>query len=454
MMNKAILERRTFLKGLGAAVALPMLECMSPVRAAATAVAGSKPPVRAAFMFVPNGVHLPAWTPEKEGANFQLPYILDSLTPLKRDLLVLSGLTQDKGRANGDGPGDHARSAAAFLTGVQPLKSEGSQIRAGISADQYIAEHIKRETRFGSLEIGVEAGRQAGKCDSGYSCAYSNNISWRNEVTPMTKETDPRLVFERLFSTGESADAKNSFLARRKFRKSILDYVMEDARRLDTKVSGADKQKLDEYLTAIREIETRVEKAEKMSAAAAKVVEGVERPSGRPDDMGEHIRLLGDMMILAFQADVTRVCTFMLANEGSNRSYRQIGVSEGHHSLSHHQNDPVKHKKITEINRYHADQVAYVLNRMKNLKEADGSSLLDNSMIVYGAGISDGNRHNNENLPIILAGKGGGTVRTGRHVRYPEETPLNNLFIAMMERMGVHADTFGDGTGALRGLEA
>jgi hypothetical protein len=396
---------------------------------------------------------MPAWTPAQEGANFQLPYILESLTPVKRDVLVLSGLTQDKGRANGDGPGDHARSAAAFLTGVQPLKSEGSQIRAGISADQFIAEHIKQETRFGSLEIGVEAGRQAGKCDSGYSCAYSNNISWRNEVTPMTKETDPRLVFERLFGTGESEDAKKSFLARRKFKKSILDYVMEDAKRLDTKVSGADKQKLDEYLTAIREIETRVEKAEKMSLHAAKVVEGVEKPSGRPDDMGEHIRLLGDMMILAFQADVTRVCTFMLANEGSNRSYRQIGVSEGHHTLSHHQGDPVKHKKITEINRYHADQVAYILAKMKNLREADGSSLLDNSMIVYGAGISDGNRHNNENLPIIVAGKGGGTIRPGRHIRYPEETPLNNLFISMMERMGVHTDTFGDATGKLRGLE-
>ncbi len=453
MMNKAILHRRTFLKGLGATIALPMMEAMSPIRAAAAAVAAGKPPVRAAFLFIPNGVHLPDWTPAQEGANFQLPYILDSLNPLKRDLVVLSGLTQDKGRANGDGPGDHARSAAAFLTGVQPLKSEGSQIRAGISADQYIAEHIKSETRFGSLEIGVEGGRQAGKCDSGYSCAYSNNISWRNEVTPMTKETDPRLVFERLFGTGEADGATGSFLGRRKFKKSILDFVMEDARRLDTKISGADRQKLDEYLNAIREIEMRVEKAEQMSAAAQQVIEGVEKPTGKPDDMGEHIRLLGDMMILAFQADVTRVCTFMLANEGSNSAYRQIGVSEGHHSLSHHQGDPVKQKKIARINRYHADQVAYILNRMKHLKEPDGSSLLDNSMIVYGAGISDGNRHNNENLPIIVAGKGGGTIRTGRHVRYPEETPLNNLFISMMNRMGVQAGSFGDATGTLRGLE-
>lgn len=453
MMNKAILHRRTFLKGLGATIALPMLEAMSPARAAAAAVAAGKSPTRMAFLFVPNGMHMPAWTPAQEGANFTLPYILEPFNPLKRDILVLSGLTQDKGRANGDGPGDHARSAAAFLTGVQPLKSEGSQIRAGISADQFVAEHIAGETRFASLEIGVEGGRQAGKCDSGYSCAYSNNISWRNEVTPMTKETDPRLVFERLFGNSNTSDGANAFLQRRRFKKSILDFVMEDARRLDTKVSGSDKQKLDEYLNAVREIERRVEKAEKMSATTAEVIKGVDAPAGKPNDMGEHIRLLGDMMVLAFQADVTRVCTFMLANEGSNLAYRQIGVTEGHHTLSHHQNDPAKLKKISEINRYHAEQVAYILTRLKNIQEPDGSSLLDNSMIVYGAGISDGNRHNNENLPIMVAGRGGGTIRTGRHVRYPEETPLNNLFLSLMDRMGVQSNEFGDATGQLRGLE-
>jgi hypothetical protein len=452
MMNKAILQRRTFLKGLGTAVALPLLESMAPVRAAASAVAATKAPVRMAFVFVPNGMNMAKWTPQGEGASFSLPLILEPFNHLKRDILVLSGLTQDKGRANGDGPGDHARSAAVFLTGVQPLKSEGSRIRAGISCDQYVAEHIANETKFPSLEIGIEKGRQAGKCDSGYSCAYSNNISWRDEVTPMTKETDPRLVFERLFGNGNAQESANSFLHRREFKKSILDFVMEDARQLNAKVSGNDRQKIDEYLTAVREIEQRIEKAEQTSSRTAEVIAGVEKPHGAPADMGEHIRLMGDMMVLAFQADVTRVCTFVLANEGSNRPYREIGIGDGHHSLSHHQGDPVKLDKIARINHYHALQVAYTINRLKEIKEGDGS-LLDNCMIVYGAGICDGNKHNNENLPILVAGRGGGTIRTGRHVSYPFETPLNNLFLSMMDRMGVPAREFGDATGRLRGLE-
>jgi hypothetical protein len=452
MMKTSPLHRRTFLKGLGTAIALPLLESMTPLRAAAKAVAGAKAPTRMAFMFVPNGVNMDQWMPRGEGANFVLPHILEPFNHLKRDILVVSGLTQDKGRANGDGPGDHARAAAVFLTGVQPLKSEGSQIRAGISCDQYVAEHIGQETKFASLELGIEKGRQAGKCDSGYSCAYSNNISWRNEVTPMTKETDPRLVFERLFGNGKADEAANGFLQRREFKKSILDFVLEDARKLNSKISGTDRQKIDEYLTAVREIETRIERAEKMSTHTAEVIAGVEKPTGEPGDMGEHIRLMGDMMVLAFQADVTRVCTFMIANEGSNRAYREINVSDGHHSLSHHQSDPVKLEKIARINRYHAEQVAYTINRLKNIKEGDGS-LLDNCMIVYGAGICDGNKHNNENLPIMIAGSGGGTIRTGRHIRYPEETPLNNLFLSMMDRMGVHAREFGDATDRLRGLE-
>lgn len=451
MMKKAPLHRRTFLKGLGTAVALPLLDCMAPLRAAA-AGATTKTPVRMAFFFVPNGVNMADWTPSGEGANFVLPSILAPLNPLKRDVLVLSGLAQDKGRANGDGPGDHARSAASFLTGVQPLKSEGSQIRAGISADQYVAEHIASETRFGSLEMGIESGRQAGKCDSGYSCAYSNNISWRNESTPMTKETNPRLVFERFFGNGNDGESANSFLRRREFKKSILDYVMDDARRLNSQVSGNDREKIDEYLTAVREIERRIETAEQTSARTEQVIAGVEKPTGAPEDMGEHIRLMGDMMVLAFQTDLTRVCTFMIANEGSNRAYREIAVSDGHHSLSHHQGDPVKLDKIARINHYHAEQVAYIVKRLKNIKEGDGS-ILDHSMIVYGAGIGDGNRHNHDDLPIVLIGRGGGTIRTGRHLQYEAETPLNNLYLSMMDRMGVHTNEFGDATGRLPGLE-
>jgi len=446
MNHNLLMQRRAFLKGLGTVMALPLLESMSPVRALASS-AVQKPPVRTAFLFVPNGMHMPAWTPEGEGANFILPSILEPFVPLQRDLLVLTGLTQDKGRANGDGPGDHARSAAAFLTGAQPLKSEGSQIRAGVSADQFMAQQIGRETKYASLEIGIEKGRQAGKCDSGYSCAYSNNISWRDEVTPMTKETDPRLVFERLF--GNPEESSKTLLRHERYKKSILDFVLEDANRLSRKVSGNDRQKINEYLTAVREIEQRIERAERDSAVAAEVLAGVEKPTAAPQDMAGHVRLMGDLMVLAFQADATRVCTFMLANEGSNKSYRQIGVSDGHHDMSHHQNNPDKQEKIRKINCYHAEQVAYVLKKMKSIKEPDGSSLLDNSMILYGAGISDGNRHNNENLPILVAGKGGGALRPGRHIRYPEETPLNNLFLSMMDVMGAPADSFGDSTGRL-----
>lgn len=447
------IPRRTFLRGLGTAVALPLLDAMMPTRVFAAGASAGQTPIRMAFLFVPNGMHMPDWTPAREGPNFDFPKILQALRPVKRDLLVLSGLTHDKGRGNGDGPGDHARSAGVFLTGVQPLKSEGAEVRAGVSVDQKVAKQIGHLTRFPSLEIGTEKGRQSGKCDSGYACPYSNNISWRDAATPMTKEVSPRAAFERLFAGDLGREVSERQARRRLFKKSILDFVLEDAHALSGKVGGRDRVKLDEYLSAVREIERRIERAESETRDRSTVVSGQAPPEETPSSYEEHIRLMGDVMILAFQADVTRVCTFMLANEGSNRSYRFIGVNEGHHTLSHHQNDPVKLGKISNINEFHAKQFAYVVQRMKSTPEGDGS-LLDNCMILYGAGISDGNRHNNENLPIVIAGKAGGTIRTGRHVRYDFETPMSNLFLSMMDRMGVHADTFGDSTGRLRGLEA
>ena len=447
------IPRRTFLRGLGTAVALPLLDAMTPTRVFAAGASAGQTPIRMAFLFVPNGMHMPDWTPAREGPNFDFPKILQALRPVKRDLLVLSGLTHDKGRGNGDGPGDHARSAGVFLTGVQPLKSEGAEVRAGVSVDQKVAKQIGHLTRFPSLEIGTEKGRQSGKCDSGYACPYSNNISWRDAATPMTKEVSPRAAFERLFAGDLGREVSERQARRRLFKKSILDFVLEDAHALSGKVGGRDRVKLDEYLSAVREIERRIERAESETRDRSTVVSGQAPPEETPSSYEEHIRLMGDVMILAFQADVTRVCTFMLANEGSNRSYRFIGVNEGHHTLSHHQNDPVKLGKISNINEFHAKQFAYVVQRMKSIPEGDGS-LLDNCMILYGAGISDGNRHNNENLPIVIAGKAGGTIRTGRHVRYDFETPMSNLFLSMMDRMGVHADTFGDSTGRLRGLEA
>src|ERR1700677_3181670 len=325
-MNIPALPRRTFLRGLGATIALPMLDAMRPLRALAGGINPAKSPVRMAFLFIPNGAHMPGWIPTGEGADFDLPYTLQPLQAHKSELLVLSGLTQDKGRSNGDGGGDHARSAGSWLTGVQPLKSEGSRIRLGTSADQVAAGHIGRETRFESLELGLEPGRQGGKCDTGYSCAYSNNISWRNESTPMTREINPRLVFERLFSSEMPKEVGAAQKRRELAKKSILDFVLEDAKSLSAKVGGHDRQKLDEYLTAIREIELRVDQAARTVASAnTSVAAGYEIPEGVPESYEEHARLMCDMMVLAFQSDTTRICTYMLANEGSNRSYRNIG---------------------------------------------------------------------------------------------------------------------------------
>ena len=430
-------------------MALPMLDAMLPTRALARNA--NPAPVRMAYLFVPNGMHMPDWTPEHEGSHFEFPKILKTMEPIKRDLTVLTGLTNDKGRGNGDGPGDHARSAGVFLTGVQPLKSEGAEIRAGVSVDQVAAQGVGHKTRFASLELGTEKGRQSGKCDSGYACSYSNNISWRDATTPMTKETNPRLVFERLFGNHDDAEQSESAIRRRRFQNSILDFVLEDAKRIHRKVGGKDRVKLDEYLTAVREIELRLERAEKDAHQRPEYLESFDLPDGIPSSYEEHIRLMGDMMVLAFQTDVTRIATFMLANEGSNKSYRSIGVNEGHHSLSHHGGDSEKLRKISDINEFHARQVSYILQRLKSIPEGD-SSLLDNCMIVYGAGISDGNRHNNENLPILLAGRAGGAIKPGRHLRYHFETPMSNLYLSMLDQMGAHQSRFGDSTGRITQL--
>jgi hypothetical protein len=438
-------SRRTVLQGLGAAVALPWLEAMAP---AATAAAAT-PPRRLAWMYVPNGIHMADWTPKADGALTQLSWIAEPLEPFKDSLTFLTGLTCDKARANGDGPGDHARAMSAFLTGRQPRKTHGADIRAGVSADQLAAQHIGKTTKFASLELGTDRGLNAGNCDSGYSCAYSNSISWRGESTPNAKEIDPRLVFERLFGTAQPGQTSANELRREHYRKSILDYVADDARRLQARLGGADKRKLDEYLTAVREIENRITRA---GGPTRVDTHGVSRPTGIPREFGEHLRLLADLMVLAFRTDQTRIGTFVFANEGSNRSYRFIGVPDGHHDLSHHGNDQEKQKKIREINRFHVEQLAYLLKKLREVKESDGSTLLDNCLIAYGSGNSDGNRHNHDDLPVLVAGKGGGSVRAGRHLRFPRETPVTNLWLAMLNRAGAPATTLGDSTGVLEGL--
>lgn len=444
------ISRRTVLRGLGASLALPYLDAMNGWTAQG-APATPQAPRRLAYFYVPNGVHMQDWTPEAVGAGYKMPFLLDStLAKFKDDLLVLSGLTLDKARANGDGGGDHARSLSSFLTGRQARKTHGADLRAGVSADQIAAQKIGQATRFASLELGIDRGMNAGNCDSGYSCAYSNNLSWRSEATPMAKEMDPKLVFERLFaSPGETSAARTR---RESIRKSILDVVNDDANSLRVKLGTTDRRKLDEYINAVREIEMRLNKVENPAFTASKFTPAESsRPSGIPQAFEEHVRLMFDMLTLAFRADLTRVATFVLANEGSNRSYKNIGVSEGHHELSHHGNDKAKHEKIKKINQFHLQQFAYFLEKLKGIQEGS-SSILDQCMLVYGSGIGDGNRHNHDELPIIVAGKAGGSIKTGRHLRYTKETPLMNLHLSLLERMGATVPSLGDSTGKLNDL--
>lgn len=433
------IARRTFLRGAGTALALPWLEGMLPRLAHA---ADPSLPRRVAFLFFPNGAIMPDWTPSGEGTNYELSKTLSPLAPVKDQLLVLSGLAHDKARSNGDGAGDHARSCAAFLTGSQPKKTSGD-IRAGQSIDQLIADGIGHQTRLPSLELGIEGGRQAGSCDSGYSCAYSNSVSWKSASTPMGKETNPKNAFERLF--GNSGDSK-AREERDFYRKSILDSVVGDTRKLIPSLGQSDRRKLDEYLTSVREVEQRIDSAHAATASALPMDTPV--PAGVPEDLVEHIRLMYDLLLLAFQTDTTRVCTFMLANEGSNRVYKSIGLNEGHHQMSHHRNDPDKIAKLQKIDQFHIEQFAAFLQRLRGVREGE-KTLLDQSLFVYGCAISDGNRHKHHDLPILMAGGGGGSVQSGRHVRY-DETPATNLFLSLGDRMGLEdVKSFGDSTGRL-----
>ena len=446
---KERLSRRTVLKGIGTAISLPVLEAMLPSGALAQSVQQKQKAVRMAFVFVPNGMNMQHWTPAAEGTGFALPSTLEPLAKVKDNLSVFTGLAQRNAFALGDGPGDHARSTAVWLTGVHPKKTAGADIKNGPSVDQIAAQRIGDRTKFASLEIGCERGAQAGDCDSGYSCAYSSSIAWRSETTPVAKEVNPRLVFERLFGSGEAGEEAEARFRRERYRKSILDLVLDDALALSKQLGKRDAQKLDEYLAGVREIEKRLERIEKENPTA--FLDASQRPKGIPADYGEHIRLMGDMMVLAFQADLTRISTFMLANDGSNRPFRNIGITDGHHDISHHANEAAKLEKKRQIDKWQVEQVAYILERMQSIKELDGT-LLDNSMVVFGAGISDGNRHNHDDLPILMAGKGGGSIRTGRHVRFPKDTPMTNLFITMLDKVGVDVEKLGDSTGKLQGL--
>ncbi|HSU53753.1 MAG TPA: DUF1552 domain-containing protein [Candidatus Dormibacteraeota bacterium] len=437
------IPRRTFLKGLGTLVALPALEAMRPLRV----LAGTESPAfprRMAFVYIPNGANMADWTPSATGTEFELPMILEPLKEFQQDFQVLTGLAHDKARPHGDGAGDHARASATFLTGCQARKTAGVDIKVGVSVDQIAAEKLGRYTRLPSLELGGDRKRPSGNCDSGYSCAYQFNLSWRTESSPVPPEVNPRLVFERLFSNSITGEMEEGRAQRLRNRKSILDFVSEDANRLKRNLGQTDQRKLDEYLTSVRELEQRLERAEQFSVTKTDYKE----PTGIPEGHEDRMHIMFDLLTLAFQTDSTRVATYLLAHDGSNTPYPEIGVPEGHHDLSHHGNDDAKKAKIAKINQFHATQFAYFLKKLKAVKEGDGT-LLDNCMIVYGGGISDGNAHNHDNLPILLAGRGGGTLQPGRHVRLGREVPTTNLYLSMLERLGVPAERIGDSTGKL-----
>ncbi len=450
-LARAALNRRAFLRVAGACVALPLLESLrlgglsaaQPAVKLATSATGA--PVRTAFLYFPNGAIPSAWWPTGEGKDFTWSRTLKPLQKHKDHVQIVGGLGHKSAEAGPDGPGDHARGNSTFLTGVRLLKS-ATDIRAGTSIDQVLAKAYGHLTRFSSLEFSCDNGPRAGACDSGYSCAYQFNLAWSSATTPKTPESNPRRVFERLFGEGKPGERQANLLRRQQEEKSVLDYVLDDARSMRNRLDPSDKRKLDQYLTGVREVESRIQKAERLGQVKDP---GIETPPGIPSEYGEHMNLLFDMMVLAFQTDSTRIATFLLAHDGSNRSFDQIGISEGHHDLTHHQNRKEWIDKVADIDLWYVKQLALLLDKLNQVKDVDGHTLLHNSMIVYGSGNADGNRHTHNNLPLLLAGSGGGALHTGRYVKHGSK-PMSNLFLSMAHTLGVrNLERFGDSTGAL-----
>ena len=440
IITKKALARRTFLRGAGAVLALPLMDAMTPAMSAAATPA----PTRMAFVYHPVGAILDRWTPTADGKNFEFTPSLKPIEAHRENITVLTGLAQIQGRALGDGPGDHAREGATWLTGVHPRRSE-TNLGCGISADQIAANALGKETQFASLEIALEAPGLAGSCDQNYSCAYTNTVSWKNPTTPLPMEPNPRIIFERLFGEGDSTDPA-SRQARLNEQRSILDYVAGSIDRLQTNLGSRDRAKLSNYLDSIRDIERRIEKAEAQNAEMQ--IPEMERPGGVPEEFEDHAKLMVDLQAIAFQTDMTRVITFMLGRAGSNRPYRNIGISDGHHSLTHHRNIPETIEKVAKIDEYLVSVFAYYLQTMKSTPDGHGGSLLDNMMICYGSSLGDANVHTHHDLPIALVA-GTKLFEGNRHLRYQTETPLNNLFLNMFDKAGVECERFGDSTGRL-----
>jgi hypothetical protein len=440
---KLSLDRRSFLRGAGATLALPLLDAMTPAFAATR-----KAIPRMSFMYIPNGINIAKWTPAGSGKDFTFSSTLSSLEPFRDRVNVLSGLALHAADRNNDGAGDHSRATGGFLSGCHAKRTQGADLYLGTTADQVAAKSLGAGNLLPSLELAIDDRHVAPLCDEGYTCAYSNTLSWSSATTPLPMENNPRLVFERLF--GEGGDAKQRTIRIREDR-SILDSVNGAMKQLQSTLGAPDRRRMDQYFDSIRQVELRLQRIEAQNSQSPTFGAGVSRPLGAPEKFEDHIHLMFDLQVLAFQADITRVTTLMFARETSGRSYPEVGVPDSHHSVSHHDNNPEKLAKIAKIDGYHVQQVAYFLGKLRDTKDGD-ATLLDNSMLLYGAGISSGNLHTHNPLPVLLAGGGAGQLQGGRHIVYKDEPPLANVLRSMLDKAGVHADKLGESTGVLAEL--
>ncbi len=433
VITKIVLPRRTFLRGVGATLALPFLDAMVPAMSAQ-----AKGAPRFAAIYVGNGANMNDWTPATEGAGFAFSPILKPLEPFRDRTLVFTGLDNFPATDQGDSGGQHPRAAPAFMSSVHPKQTEGADVRAGTTIDQIIAAHICRDSKLSSLELAVDRNDVVGACDHGYACSYMNSMSWKTPTMPLPAETNPRFVFERMFGSGDTAEAR---LARTEEDRSILDGITREISKLKSRLGVRDRAKLGEYLDAIRDVEQRIAKAESTNSDFAVP----ERPVGVPETFKEHAELMFDLQVLAFQADITRVSSFMMARENINRSYGEIGLPEAHHAMSHHGNNPEKMAVFSKLNTYHAETFAYFLRKLQAIPDGDGS-LLDHTVVLYGSGMSDGNTHNNYSVPVVVVGGRDQQIKGNRHIRYPKGTPLANLSLTLIDKFGVPMERFGDST--------
>ena len=452
-VSRVSLNRRALLRGLGVALALPAFESLqrgaaqaAAVEAGATTATGA--PLRMAFMSIPNGVQQNHWFPKADSNGWNFNASMTPLESVKQHVQVISGLDHENATAGPDGAGDHARANATFLTGARARKTAGSDIHVGISVDQLAAQRLGDNTRFPSLELSCDAIRNSGSCDSGYACAYQYNLAWSSPATPVTPDANPRSVFERLFGAGKPEDRSKNYAMRQATQRSILDFVMEDAARMQRSLGQQDRRKLDEYLDGVRSIEQRIASADRFGNIPNPAMP---TPDGIPPSLAEHIDIMYDILTMAFQTDTTRIATLLLAYDGSNRTFPELGISEGHHHLTHNQNVDELAKKVAKIDQFYVSRLARFLKRLQETIDVDGNSLLHNSMIVYGGAIADGNRHTHSNLPVILAGHGGGKLSAGRFLEVPQQ-PMSNLFVSMLNHFGVAVDHFGDSNGRLEAI--